>query len=91
MEHKDVLKCLTQRLQRNEQDVKALIDGFSSIIKEECGNMNIIAIPGFGEFIPQKIEEKIEVDQISGKKMLIPPQIKLTYKVSNVLRKKLGK
>lgn len=91
MEHNEILKLLSQKMQRNEQDIVALIDGFSAIIKEECGNMNVIAIPGFGDFIPQKIDEKICVNEQTGKKMLTPPELKLTFKVSNVLRKKLGK
>ncbi len=91
MEHNEILKFLSQKMQRNEQDITALMDGFSAIIKEECGKMNIIAVPGVGEFIPQKIEEKIYVDEQTGKKMLTPPELKLTFKVSHVLRKKLGK
>ncbi len=90
MESKNIINVLSKKLGRTNKDISSLLDGFSAIIKEECGNMNTIAIPGFGEFIPQKHEEHIEFDNMTGKRMLIPPQIKLTFKSSSILRKQIG-
>lgn len=48
-----------------------------------------VAIPGFGTFTPEKQEEYVADDPVSGHRMLFPPNISLTYQPSVLLRKKI--
>lgn len=49
-----------------------------------------VAIPRFGTFYPVKTDEYISVDEERGVKMLNPPTIKLEFRPSVILRKKMG-
>ena len=50
MQHKDIVAELARRLERGEADVEALADGFASLLKEHCGALETVAVPGFGKF-----------------------------------------
>lgn len=89
MNNKQLITELSNRLNRDEKDVSILLDGFTNLLKETFSNLDSIAIPGFGEFEAQKDEEKISIDAISGKRILYPPCIKVKFKYSSLLKKKL--
>ena len=86
---KQIVATLSKKMGREPNDIIALIDGLSAIIKDKCGALDSIAIPGFGTFIPLKENEKITTDLSTGKRMLLPPQISLQFQPSTILRKKL--
>lgn len=48
-----------------------------------------VAIPGFGTLVPEKKAECLATDPTTGKRMLYPPHIRLTYQPSVILRKKI--
>lgn len=91
MDNKQIVAALSKKLSRDQKEINSLIEALATTIKEKCGNLDEIAIPGFGSFIPTKEDEKIIVDLSTGKKMLLPPQITLNFKPSIVLRKKANK
>ena len=70
MQHKDIVAELARRLERGEADVEALADGFASLLKEHCGALETVAVPGL---------ERVEVDSASGRRMLYPPEIRMTF------------
>jgi len=79
MQHKDIVAELARRLERGEADVEALADGFASLLKEHCGALETVAVPGFGKFEGEKLMERVEVDSASGRRMLYPPEIRMTF------------
>ena len=81
--------ALSEKLERKPDDIKILIDGFSSLLKEKCGDLTTVAIPGFGEFVPVKADERVEYDAESGKRMLLPPKVSLTFEPSSILKSKV--
>lgn len=89
MDTKQFIRQLSERTGRSAQEVETLIDGLSEIIKDRCSNMDSIAIPGFGTFEPRKRVERVNVHPTTGKKILIPPKISLSFKMSAVLKNKL--
>ncbi len=91
MDNKQIVAALSKKLSRDQKEINSLIEALATTIKEKCGNLDEIAIPGFGSFIPTKEDEKIIVDLSTGKKILLPPQITLNFKPSIVLRKKVNK
>ena len=90
MDNKTIINNLSKKLDREPKEISALIDGLAAIIKEKCGNLSEIAIPGFGAFVPTKEDEKVITDLSTGKKILLPPQITLNFEPSIVLRKKVA-
>lgn len=90
MDNKTVIATLSQKLGRDPKDISILIEGFATIIKEQCGDMNSVAIPGFGTFEPIKEEERITTDLSTGKRVLLPPEITLSFSASAILRRKMA-
>lgn len=89
MDNKGIINALSKQLGRDTKDITALIEGLISIFKERCSDLDSIALPGFGTFEPIKTEEKIQTDLSTGKRILLPPAITLTFKPSTSLRRKL--
>lgn len=89
MNNKQLIKELSKRLNRDEKDVNSLLSGFTNVLKDSLSNLDIIAIPGFGEFEALRKEEYISVDEATGKKVLYPPCIEVNFNASSLLKKKM--
>ncbi|MEF9923659.1 MAG: HU family DNA-binding protein [Muribaculaceae bacterium] len=89
MDNKTLIDEIAKSMGRSKKDVTMLTDALVSVIKERCGGMDSIAIPGFGTFEPKKKLERVTVHPSTGKKLLIPPKISLTFKASALLKSKL--
>lgn len=89
MNNKQLIKELSKRLNRDEKDVNSLLSGFTNVLKDSLSNLDIIAIPGFGEFEALRKEEYISVDDATGKKVLYPPCIEINFNASSLLKKKM--
>lgn len=89
MNNKQLIKELSKRLNRDEKDVNSLLSGFTNVLKDSLSNLDIIAIPGFGEFEALRKEEYISVDDATGKRVLYPPCIEVNFNASSLLKKKM--
>lgn len=89
MNNKQLIKELSKRLNRDEKDVNSLLSGFTNVLKDSLSNLDIIAIPGFGEFEALRKEEYISVNDATGKKVLYPPCIEVNFNASSLLKKKM--
>jgi len=90
MEHKQLVDALTKKLGRNKTDINKLIDALSGVVKTHCGELDNVAMPGFGTFEPEKMMERVVKDADTGKRTLMPPRVALRFKLSNVLRSKMN-
>lgn len=89
MNRKKLTQTLATKLGRSKTDINALIDAFNDILLQRCSDMDSVAIPGFGTFEPKMKKERLMVNPSNGKRMLIPPKVVLSFKVSNVLKNQL--
>lgn len=89
MDTKQLVRNLSESTALSQKEVELFIESLASVIKDKCSDMDSIAIPGFGTFEPRKRLEKITVHPSTGKRILIPPKISLTFKMSAVLKQKL--
>lgn len=89
MDNKTLIETLSKRLGRNKTEVSSMINGLSMVIKNRCSDMDVVAIPGFGSFEAKKRLERVSVHPQTGKRLLIPPKITLTFKPSALLKQKL--
>ena len=85
-QHKEMLAELAMRLGRSDTDVAALMEGFSSMLKDRCGALDTIAIPGFGKIAGEKLMEHVGTDLSTGKRVLYPPEIRLAFEPSMLLK-----
>lgn len=78
---------LAHRLGRDKKATEALLEALSRAVKQYCGELDVVAIPAFGNFQAVKHDEQEIIDRSTGRRMLLPPEIELTFKPAGKLRK----
>lgn len=87
MDNKTFINSLAERCGRDNADVLRLVEGLASVLRERCGNLATVAVPAFGSFSAVKTDEHVATDPATGKTMLYPPEIKLTFTPGSMLKK----
>ena len=89
MDTKQLIKSLAERLDIDEKKSAKLLGAFSDVVTTSVLDGDAAAIPSFGSFDAVKADEEVVTDYVSGKRMLLPPQISLVFTPAAMLRKKL--
>jgi nucleoid DNA-binding protein len=89
MDNKTLTEILAKRLNRKPEDIEKLLEAFIATVKNRCGELDSVAIPGFGTFEAKKRLERVSINPATGKRMLIPPKVTLSFKPSALLKNKL--
>lgn len=89
MDNKTFIAALAKRTGRGRKDVETLMQAIREAIRQHCGELDTVAIPGFGNFEAVKHDEQIVNDRVSGKMMLLPPEVELTFHPATKLRTSL--
>lgn len=84
---KNIIAELGTRLGRDKKSTQILIDAMRQALIQACSRQTQVAIPGFGTFTPEKHDEQIVTDLSTGQRVLLPPEIILTFNAANKLRK----
>lgn len=79
---------LSSRIGRDLNETARLVKSFVDTLTEEWTEGNVVNIQGFGTFEVKKKAERISVNPVSGKRMLVPPKLTLGFKPSNALKEK---
>lgn len=90
MENKEFVAQLAKKMNRDTKDVTSLLEGFSQVLKDSLSNLESVAMPGFGEFEAIKEDETITIDHSTGKRLLLPPQILVSFRASSIMKKRLA-
>lgn len=89
MDNKTLVDRLAKNLKRTKKDVNNLLGAITAVLTERLGETDVVAVPGFGNFESRKRNERVVVIPSSGRRMLVPPKIVVSFKVSNVLKTKI--
>ncbi|MDE5929311.1 MAG: HU family DNA-binding protein [Muribaculaceae bacterium] len=87
MDNKTFINTLAERCERQPDEMQRLTEALASILRDRCSNMATVALPAFGNFTAVKTDEHIGSDPDSGKTMLYPPAITLTFTPGAMLKK----
>lgn len=79
MEHKELIEVLQKEWQKNKKECESLLKTLLQLIGDTTTMMHGVAITNFGTFMPVKTLERISVDTDTHTRMLLPPEIRLTY------------
>lgn len=90
MDNKTFTEELSSRLDISLSTVNSLIESLCGEFASAASNLDGIVVPGFGVFDPKLREERISVHPASGKRLLVPPRIYMTFKQSPLLKQKLN-
>lgn len=78
---------LSQRLDADGKSATSMADALTELLRNHLAQLDTIAIPGFGTFIPTKAEEYVATDEKTGKRMLMPPSITIHFRAGSRLKK----
>ncbi len=78
---------LARRIGRDKKATETLLEALSRAVKQYCSELDTVAIPAFGNFQAVKHDEQEIIDRSTGRRMLLPPEIELTFKPAGKLRK----
>ena len=90
MDTKKFIEELSSRLDLSVNTVTMLIESLNKEFAETSSEMDGIIVPGFGSFEPKLREERVAVHPSTGKKLLVPPRIILSFRQSPVLKQIRG-
>lgn len=88
MDNKTLIDMMSRRLDVSRETVVSLIEGLSKTVGECAADLDSISVPSFGTFEPRKRLERVALHPASGKRLLVPPKIVLTFKPSVLLKQK---
>lgn len=91
MDNKTFNGRLARALGRSTEETATITDALAKLMTELGGELDSMAIPGFGTFTPVKTDERVETDPSTGRRTLMPPSITMHFAPSVLLRKKLSR
>lgn len=90
MDHKQFIDVLQKRLSSmTKGEINAMLGDVAEIIKDSALAMDSVSIQGFGTFEPRKKLERVSVSPSTGKRMLVPPKMVLTFKPATQIKNNL--
>lgn len=89
MDNKTLVDTLSKNLDISRDTVVSLIEGLTKTIGECGASLDSVAVTGFGTFEPKKRMERVAVHPASGKRLLVPPKIVMTFKPSLLLKQRV--
>lgn len=89
MDTKTLIQTLGKNLGQDQRTVTAMLEAVASTLASSAGSLTDVAIPSFGTFSPTKVDEEIVTDHVTGKRMLLPPQVSIKFIPAAMLRKKM--
>ena len=90
MDNKTFIEELSRRADISRETVSSMIDALASAIGKASSELDIITVPNFGVFESKLRQERIAVHPATGKKLLVPPRIVMTFKPSPALKQKIN-
>lgn len=66
-----------------------MVNTLSLILKERAADLDTVAIPGFGNFVAMKKQERIIFDSNDGTRKLMPPEIKVEFVAGSKLKRQV--
>lgn len=89
MDNKTLTDILSKRLDVSLDTVNSMMEGLTKIVGDSCSELDSVALPAFGTFEPRKRLERVALHPASGKRLLVPPKIVVTFKPSAILKQRV--
>lgn len=88
MNNKEFTSELAERLGYTLKDATELMNSLLDGMIQEWEEGNCVSIQGFGTFEVKKKSERISINPLTKRRILVPPKLMLSYKPSNILKDK---
>lgn len=84
---KNFVSELARRTGRDRKSTEALLQALGCAVRQYCCDLDTVAVPSFGNFSAVKRREQIVTDRVTGKRLMLPPEVELTFRPAGKLRK----
>lgn len=91
MNNKEFISRLATTSGRTQDDTQKLVNTVVRTLADNFGDGEAVSIPNFGTFEVKKRLERIMVNPTTGKRMLIPPKLVLTFRPNASVKEKFKK
>lgn len=89
MDYKTFIDTLSRRVNAGKDETYEMVESLCEVIADTALEGDTVTFPGFGSFEPRKRNERISVHPSTGKRMLLPPKITLSFRASTILKQKI--
>ncbi|MDE5790436.1 MAG: HU family DNA-binding protein [Muribaculaceae bacterium] len=89
MDNKQFIEILSERVGLDREQTARVIGDLCDVISETVVQEDCVVIPSFGSFEPKKKMERVVMHPSSGKKLLVPPRLTLSFKPSTLLKNEI--
>lgn len=89
MDYKTFIELLSRKVNAGKDETSEMVASFCQVLTEAALEGDTVTFPGFGSFEPKKRIERITLHPSTGKRMLIPPKITLSFRPSTLLKQKV--
>lgn len=86
----DIIESLYEKLGISKRECAEIVDKFFELIKESLKNSEKVMISGFGTFVPRQKKARKGRNPKTSETIIIAPRRVLTFKLSQVFKKKLN-
>lgn len=90
MDNKTLIDNIASSTGESRDEVQALISQLTGIMAKCCLDMDIVIIPGFGQFEAKKRKERLTIHPATGQRLMIPPKMVVNFRPSGVLKGRIG-
>ncbi len=87
MDNRSFNTNLIERLDTDAGTASTMAEALTELLRNHLAQLDTIAIPGFGTFIPTKTDEYVATDANTGKRSLMPPSVIINFRAGSRLKK----
>lgn len=91
MNNKQFISSLSEKIGTNISDTNTAVETFCNVITQNLKSLDAVAFPTFGRFDAIKEDEKVSCDLSTGKRILLPPVISVSFTPASTFVKSLEK
>lgn len=89
MDSKTFIDKISEKLQTDQETVEELIFRLTEVMGDELLDANQIVTPVLGSFESRKRLERVTVHPSTGKKLLVPPKVVVSFRPAPSLKLKV--
>lgn len=91
MNNKEFISRLAVATSHTQDDTQKMVNTVLRTLADNFDAGEAVSIPGFGTFEVKKRLERVMINPTTGKRMLIPPKLALTFRPNANIKEKLKK
>lgn len=89
MDNKTFIERLAERCDLDRDTVVNLTETFCDVMVDTMVDNDSVTVASFGSFDPRLKTERVVVHPSTGRRMLVPPKLTITFKPSALLKQKV--